>query len=598
MNTSEAASSEADGPAERAAAESVPAPREPADEASAPAVSAGPAPAAAEAPGAAVPALAPVSGAPVWAQSELRVADEPRRFGHMALFLSAFMVATAGLVYELVAGAMASYLLGDSITQFSLVIGAYLSAMGLGSYLSKFVKHDLLATFVRVELAVGVLGGFSALALVLSYAYLGGVRVVLFSTVGAIGTLVGLEIPVLMRILKDEVAFSDLVARVLAFDYLGALAASLAFPLLLVPVLGLPRTALAFGLLNVTVAVVLCGLYEARLGPARRGLLVSCAGAAALLITAFVGAERLSLIAEEQIFDTRILSKRKTLYQTITLTRSGHETRLFLDGHLQFSSIDERRYHEALVHPAVAALRTPLRRALILGGGDGMALRELCRYESLEEVTLVDLDPGMTTLCREDPLIASLNERAFEDPRAKIVNADAMKWLEEAEGYWDVVIVDFPDPRSHALAKLYSRGMYRLLHRHIARGGALAIQSTSPYGPPNGDRRRGSKAFWCIATTLEDAEFHVRPYHCYVPSFGEWGFMLATKEPLPGPPTSFAPGLRGEHHFLNAGLLPAMFQFSEDLSRPEEPLEVNRINTQRLLHYYTEEWGAKVGAGG
>ena len=537
-------------------------------------------------------------GAPVWAESELRVAGETRRFGHLALFLSAFMVATAGLVYELVAGAMASYLLGDSITQFSLVIGSYLSAMGLGSYLSRYVQRDLLATFVRVELAVGILGGFSALGLVLSYAYLGGVRLVLFSTVGAIGTLVGLEIPVLMRILKDEVSFSDLVARVLAFDYLGALAASLAFPLLLVPVLGLPRTALAFGLLNVTVAVVLCGLYEARLGPARRGLLRASALSALLLIGAFAGAERLSFIAEEQIFDTRILSKRKTLYQTITLTRSGDETRLFLDGHLQFSSIDERRYHEALVHPAVAALRTPLRRALILGGGDGMALRELCRYESLEEVTLVDLDPGMTTLCREDPLIASLNERSFEDPRAKVINADAMKWLEDAEGYWDVVIVDFPDPRSYGLAKLYSRGMYRLLHRHLSRGGALAIQSTSPYGPPSGTRRRGSKAFWCIATTLEDAEFAVRPYHCYVPSFGEWGFMLGTKEPLPGPPTSFAPGLRGQSYFLNEGLLPAMFQFSEDIGRPEEPLEVNRINTQRLLHYYSEEWGARVGAGG
>lgn len=521
----------------------------------------------------------------------------PRRVGHIALFLSAFMVATAGLVYELVAGAMASYLLGDSITQFSLVIGCYLSAMGLGSWLSKFVKSDLLTTFVRVEIAVGLLGGFSALALVLSYAYLGGVRVVLFTTVGGIGTLVGLEIPVLMRILKDEVSFSDLVARVLAFDYLGALAASLAFPLLLVPTLGLPRTALAFGLLNVAVGLILCQLYKDRIEGSVRGLVGACVVSALLLGGAFVGADKLSLAAEEQIFDTRVLYKKKTLYQTIMLTRSGHETRLLLDGHLQFSSIDERRYHEALVHPAVAALRTPLRKALILGGGDGMALRELCRYESLESVTLVDLDPDMTNLCRTDPMIAKLNERAYEDPRATVINADALKWLEEAEGYWDVVIVDFPDPRSHGLAKLYSRGMYRLIHRHLARGGAIAIQSTSPYGPPTGARRRGSKAFWCIATTLEDADFHVRPYHCHVPSFGEWGFMLGTKEPLPGPPERLHPGMRGDLYFLNAAMMPGMFAIPEDLARPKEPLEVNRINTQRLLHYYAGEWGARIGGG-
>lgn len=522
----------------------------------------------------------------------------PRRVGHLALFLSAFMVATAGLIYELVAAAMASYLLGDSITQFSLVIGCYLSAMGVGSYLSKFLKNDLLTTFIRVEIAVGLLGGFSALALVLSYAYLGGVRIVLYSTVAGIGTLVGLEIPVLMRILQDEVSFGDLVARVLAFDYLGALAASLAFPLLLVPTLGLPRTALVFGLLNVAVGLILCRLYRDRLGDGVRSLVGVALGSALLLGTAFVGADKLSLAAEEQIFDTRILYKKKTLYQTIMLTRSGHETRLLLDGHLQFSSIDERRYHEALVHPAVAALRTPLRKALILGGGDGMALRELLRYKSLESVTLVDLDPEMTRLCREDEMISRLNEKSLEDPRATIINADALKWLEEAEGYWDVVIVDFPDPRSHGLAKLYSRGMYRLIRRHLARGGAVGIQSTSPYGPPTGSRRRGSRAYWCIATTLEDAEFYVRPYHCHVPSFGEWGFMLATKEPLPGPPALFASGLQGKLYFLNEGVMRAMFEFPEDLSRPSDPLEVNRINTQRLLYYYAHEWGARIGSGG
>jgi spermidine synthase len=520
---------------------------------------------------------------------------EKSQLGRLALFLSVFLIATCGLIYELVAGAMASYLLGDSITQFSLVIGCYLSAMGVGSYISRFVKTNLLVTFIRVEIAVGVLGGISSLALFLSYAYLGGVRVVLFAIVGGVGTLVGLEIPVLMRLLKDEVAFSELVANVLAFDYLGALAASLAFPLILVPLLGLPRTAFAFGLLNAVVALVLCHVFRDRLGHHLNRLRVLALGAAIFLAAGFVYAEQISLIAERDIFDAPVLFKRKTPYQTIVVTRHRHDVRLLLDGHLQFSSLDERRYHEALVHPAVSALRTPLRRALVLGGGDGMAVRELLRYPSLESVTLVDLDPAMTELFTNTPMLAKLNDGAYLDKRVTIVNADAMKWLEENPGFFDVVIVDFPDPRNHALAKLYTRGMYRLIHRHLAQGGAITIQSTTPYGPPTGSRRRGSRAFWCIAKTLEDAGFAVRPYHAFVPSFGEWGFMLGTHAPLPEPPQALQQKPKGPLHFLNDQTLPALFAFPEDL-QPPEAVEINRLNDQLLLRYYESEWGSRMGS--
>ncbi|MGE0706875.1 MAG: polyamine aminopropyltransferase [Planctomycetota bacterium] len=582
-----------------AASAPAPAASAPAPAASAPAPAASaPAPAAsAPAPAASAPApAAVVAPAPGARKEEPPLSrTEASELGRLALFLSVFLVATCGLIYELVAAAMASYLMGDSVTQFSLVIGCYLSAMGLGSYLSRTVQRDLLVTFIRVEIAVGLLGGFSSLALFLSYAYLGGVRALLFLLVGAIGTLVGLEIPVLMRILKDEIVFSELVARVLAFDYLGALAASLAFPLLFLPLLGLPRTAFAFGLLNTAVALVLCQVFRGRLGPSGLGLRTQALVTGALLLAGVLSAEKISLIAEREIFDAPVLFKEKTLYQTIMVTRQRGEVRLLLDGHLQFSSLDERRYHECLVHPAVAALRGPLRHALILGGGDGMALRELLRYPQLEKVTLVDLDPAMTRLFRDDPMLAELNEGSYRDPRAEVINADAMKWLEEHEGYFDLVIVDFPDPRNHALVKLYTRGMYRLIHRHLARSGAVAIQSTTPYGPPGAGVRRGSRAFWCIARTLEDAGFSVRPYHCFVPSFGEWGYMLATPEPLPGPPQRLAPGARGTWHFLNDQTLPALFAFPEDLAAPDG-VEINRLNDQLLLRYYESEWGARVGA--
>src|SRR5215213_6788714 len=137
------------------------------------------------------------------------------------LFLNVLVIATCGLVYELLAGTLASYVLGDSVTQFSLIIGIYLFAMGAGSWLSRFVERDLARRFVDVELAVAVLGGASAPLLFLSFAHLSYFHVVLYGVVFLIGVLVGLEIPLLMRILKDHLDFKELVARVLAFLYAG-----------------------------------------------------------------------------------------------------------------------------------------------------------------------------------------------------------------------------------------------------------------------------------------------------------------------------------------------------------------------------------------
>jgi spermidine synthase len=517
------------------------------------------------------------------------LADRDPALARASLFLSAFVVATCGLVYELVAGAMASYLLGDSVTQFSLVIGVYLSAMGLGSWLSRFLRGDLLARFIQVELVVGVIGGVSSVALFASYAYLGTVRPLLFTLVTVIGTLVGLEIPVLMRILKDEVSFADLVARVLAFDYLGALAASLMFPLLLVPALGLPRTAFAFGLLNAVVALALTQVFARRLGHRLNPLRAQCLVATGLLVAGLVLAERAAIAAEQSIYDAPVLIKRKTPYQTIVVTRWRADVRLLLDGHLQFSSVDEHRYHEALVHPAVASVKGPVRTALVIGGGDGMALRELLRYPSLERATLVDLDPVITQLFTDDPLLSGLNSGAYKDPRVRVVNADGMKWLESHSEVFDVVVIDLPDPRNYSLGKLYTRGFYRLIHRHLARGGALALQATSPFGSPGPDGPRGSRAYWCIERTLADAGYTTHPYRAHVPSFGEWGFVLALPTARDAP-EHLAPGADGLS-FLDDATLQALFAVPPDL-RPVEEVDVNRLNDQVLVGYYEREWGA------
>ena len=272
-----------------------------------------------------------------------------------ALFATTLLIAACGLVYELVAGALASYLLGDSVTQFSTVIGAYLAAMGVGSWLSRFVGRGLVARFVAVELIVAVVGGFSSTVLFLAFAYTDAFRVALYVVVAIVGILVGLEIPLLMRILRDRFAFKDVVANVLTFDYIGALLASLLFPLVLVPWLGLVRAALAFGLVNALVALWSTWIFRGALERAH-ALRVAGVGVVALLAAGFVYGERITAAAEQGLYADDVIFARATPYQRIVLTVWKDDLRLFLNNHLQFSSRDEYRYHEALVHPGLAGM--------------------------------------------------------------------------------------------------------------------------------------------------------------------------------------------------------------------------------------------------
>ena len=490
-----------------------------------------------------------------------------------ALLATVFLIASCGLAYELVAGALASYLLGDSVTQFSTVIGTYLFAMGIGSWLSKYIRSRLALRFVQIELLVGVLGGVSAAVLFLLYAWVEGpFRLALYLLVLLIGVLVGLEIPLVMRILRQHVGFRDLVSQVLTFDYLGALAVSLLFPLVLAPHLGLVRSAFLFGLLNVAVAVWSIRLFRAELPV--RGLYIQCALATLLLGTGFITATRITTLAEENLYADRIVYTETTPYQRIVLTRWRDDLRLFLNNNLQFSSRDEYRYHEALIHPALATLPHPV-RALVLGGGDGLALREILKYPSVQEVTLVDLDPAMTRLFSHHPQLTQLNHNALNSPRTHVINADALVWLEQDAGRYDFIVADFPDPSNYSVGKLYTEAFYRLLDRHLKDDGLAVIQSTSPM--------YARRSFWTIAATIEAAGLRATPYHAMVPSFGEWGFIIAAHRPYQ-PPTHFSIPLR----FLTAETVPALFSFPPDMSRL--PTEVNHLNNQGLVRMFEKEW--------
>jgi spermidine synthase len=490
------------------------------------------------------------------------------------LFLHVLIIAACGLIYELLAGTLASYVLGDSVMQFSLIIGIYLSALGAGAWLSRFIDTHLARSFIEVELGVALLGGASAPLLFLSFANLSYFHLVLYFVVFAIGALVGLELPLLMRILKENFEFKELVSQVLAVDYAGALIASILFPIFLVPRLGLVRTSLVFGMLNAGVALwgtwILKPLIHRGISALRwrSGVII------VLLLAGVLMSDRLTTLAEDGMFADEIIYARTTPYQRIVITHGRAGFQLFLNGNLQFSSTDEYRYHEALVHPAMMLSQNP-KRVLVLGGGDGLALREILKHQSVESITLVDLDPDMTALSKKFPPLADLNKHSFANPKVHVINQDAMIWLEREAGYFDTAIVDFPDPNNFALGKLYTTRFYRLLKAHLTPNAAVAVQSTSPLFARN--------SYWCILKTIAAAGFEVKPYYTAVPSFGVWGFALARVTPFEVPPHAL-PGLR----FLDDDGMHAMFVLSADLG--PVPVEINRLDNQVLVRYYEAEW--------
>jgi spermidine synthase len=389
---------------------------------------------------------------------------------------------------------------------------------------------------------------------------------------------VGLEIPRVMRILKshfrERYALKELVSQVVTFDYLGALVVALAFPLLFVPHLGLIRTGVFFGLMNAAVAVWALWIFRAELRrwPAHA---LACAVVVVALAAAMIGADRLTNWAEDRFYGDNIVIRENSAYQRVVVTAGAAGVRLFLNGNLQFNSHDEYRYHEALVHPAMAAQGAP-KRVLVLGGGDGLAAREILKYPSVEQVTLVDLDAQITQLFASRPMLLALNKGSLNDKRLQVINADAFSWLEQHDGHFDVIVIDFPDPTNFALGKLYTTSFYQLVDQHLAASGFAVVQTTSPL--------IARKSFWTVAATLEAVGLTTTPYHAHVPSFGEWGFILASHRPYRRP-AALPAGLR----FLTPDGIDALMQFPPDMARVDA--EPNRLSNQTLVHTFEEEWG-------
>jgi spermidine synthase len=482
-------------------------------------------------------------------------------------------VAVCGFVYELVLIALGTYLFGNSVFQVSIVLAAFVSAMGLGSLLAKPMLRRPVEAFVFVEAAVALIGGLSAIVLYAAFAWADLYQPTLILVASTIGLLVGCEIPLLLELIQRvrAQAAGSSVADLLAADYLGAVVAGVGFPFLLLPWLGQIQAALAVGALNACAGLVVVALLGT---PRRAALALAPVGVLVVLGAAALASSWFEVTARQNLFDDPVVRFERTRYQEIVLTENPRDSdvRLFTNGDLQFSSKDEYRYHEALVHPAMAGRHE---RVLILGGGDGLALREVLAYPGVRRAVLVELDERILDLARSDERLVKLNRGALADPRVQTVRRDAFAWLREARERFDVVIADFPDPDDAATAKLYSQEIYEGVRRRVlAPGGRLVVQAGSPYF--------AAEAFWSIERTMAAAGWSTRPYHVDVPSFGDWGYVLAGAGTEP-PPLRLAAPAGYPLRFLDAPTLAAAAVFPRD--RRRLPVDVSTLNRPRILDY-------------
>jgi spermidine synthase len=556
------------------------------------------------------PAAEPAEQEPVTEPAEQDAAPgKPRgRIARTAVLVAVFICAACGLVYELALVALGSYLIGDTVGQASIVLSLMVFAMGIGALAAKPLQRWAAPAFAGIELLLALLGGLSVLGLYAAFAWLSLYTPALIATALVLGVLIGAEIPLLMvllqRIRRQDAGSA--VADLFAADYVGGLVGGLAFPFLLLPLFGQVQGALLVGMLNAAAGLGLVLTVFRRELSKRATLLLT---GAAVLVGGLLGgaywfADDFEVTARQALYADPVVHSERTPYQDVVLTESvslggNPDTRLYLNGDLQFSSVDEYRYHEAMVHPAMAG---PRGRVLVLGGGDGLALREVLRYPDVREITLVELDPAVLALARTDPRVSTLNKDAFADPRVRTVAADAFSWLRDNRERYDVVLVDMPDADSTATAKLYSAEFYGLVRQAMSDQARVVVQAGSPFFAP--------QAFWCIESTMRAAGLNTVPYEVSVPSFGDWGFHLGanpiTPAPAgargalagvpsaqagasPGAPVLRLPADAPPLRSLDAATLQAAATFPPDRSRIPG-MEPSTLMRPTILQYAQDEW--------
>ncbi|UTW61075.1 polyamine aminopropyltransferase [bacterium SCSIO 12741] len=500
------------------------------------------------------------------------------------LKLALFATGLSGIVAEYILSTLATYFLGDSVFQWTLIVSVMLFSMGLGSRISRWIKKDLLHAFILIELVLSLLCSFSSLFAYSASAYTMYTGLIIYSLSILIGLLIGMEIPLVVRLNETFEELRVNIASVVEKDYYGSLAGGLFFAFVGLPYLGLTYTPFIMGAVNLLVALALVLILWQQFTRFRRTLYTT--GAILLLgvITlGGLGAEPIIQYGEQSRYKDRVVLTQQTAYQRIVVTQWKKHFWLYLNGNLQFSTLDEPLYHEPLVHPGVLMAAQP-RKILVLGGGDGCAVRELLKHSSIQSVRLVDLDPAMTELMSTHPLFVDLNKGSLSNPKVQVVNQDAYLYMDTTSQIFDLILIDLPDPRTVELNRLYSSEFYQLCRQHLSQRGVLVTQAGSPF--------LATAAFRCIEKTMRASEFGTISYHNHVPTMGEWGWVLGAKGM-----TSQEALNRFQH--LNLNDLPtswltdscfvSMSTFGkESLFVREDTVKVNRIHDPVLYHYFLQ----------
>lgn len=501
------------------------------------------------------------------------------------IYWASGIVSICGIIFEVMFGALGSYILGDGVKQYTLTISLFLTGMGIGASLSERVLKQLILSFIYIELAIALIGGFSSFAMfgMTAYSPPGSEALFLYTITFLVGALTGVELPILIRKANEiGVALNRSTARVLFSDYAGGLIGGLLFVYWLRPNLGMVKSAFFVGCINAAVALLVIWLFRRELKRINlhlfAGFLVFC-----LLVGGLFFGEGIAFNFEQKLYKDPILEMQESNYQKIVLTERNGDTRLYLDGGLQFSSVDEHRYHEVLVHPAMSLVEER-RDILILGGGDGIAAKEVLKYPEVESITLVDLDPAVVELASTHPLLTKLNDQALKDEKVKVRNEDAYKFLENSSGQYDVIVIDLPDPNNESLNKLYTREFYSLARNHLNPSGYMSIQATSPVF--------AREVYWTISETVASTGLNIVNLHVDIPSFGNWGFVLAGRMDINMKEAEIIVPTK----FLTDDVLPGLSVFGKDENEDvfengrQVLIEPNTLINPHLIEKYEDAW--------
>lgn len=502
------------------------------------------------------------------------------------IYWASGIVSICGIIFEVLFGALGSYILGDGVKQYTLTISLFLTGMGIGASFSEKVMKNLLITFVYIEFGVAMIGGFSSFTMfgITAYAPAGTDAFYLYLVTFLVGALTGVELPILIRKANEiGVTLNKSTARVLFSDYAGGLVGGLLFVFLLRPQFGMVKSAFLVGCVNLTVALIVLWLFRKEIHRfAVHAVIGICIGL--LLVIGLFFGEAMAFSFEQKLYKDPIIHMEESTYQKIILTQDDGDTRLFLDGSLQFSSTDEYRYHEVLVHPTMEYAQDP-ENVLILGGGDGIAAKEVLKYESVNDITLVDLDPAVTELANSNRQLLRLNEGSLQNKKVDVIHMDAFEFLETNKEWYDVIIVDLPDPNNESLNKLYTKEFYSLIRNHLLPGGATMIQSTSPVF--------ATKVYWTIAKTVAATGMETKNLHLDIPSFGNWGFVMASRQSININGISIDESTR----FLTSDVLTGLTQFGKDEDQQITDkngdvfeIEVNTLIDPKLIQLYENAW--------